>query len=198
MEYSNTSLGTTLRECRTISGLSLNDVAEATDLTITYLLDIENEGAGPTEDVLRRLMRVYGPAIRNIHVPPGQDRRERAASTERSEIDWISFMLRKDQMTNRELLSEVATAVRTLRRLSETVAVQMRQPEADLLVSMLDLTDDDLALDIMNEFKLSVAQTRDFIGGAVKRAERRAAGNDSEFLRRLSGVRYPPYLAEVR
>lgn len=181
-----------------ISGMSLNDVARETDLTITYLLDIENEGAGPTEDVLRALMRIYEPAIRNLHVPPGVDRRARQASTERSEIDWMSFMLRKGEMTNGELLAEVATAVRVLRRLSETVPITMRQPEADLLVSMLDLTDEDLAVDIMNEFKLSVAQTRDFITGAVNRAERRAAGNDSEFLRRLTGVRYPPYLAEVR
>ena len=75
-----------------ISGMSLNDVARETDLTITYLLDIENEGAGPTEDVLRALMRIYEPAIRNLHVPPGVDRRARQASTERSEIDWMSFM----------------------------------------------------------------------------------------------------------
>ncbi len=180
-----------------ISEMPLNEVASKTGLALTYLLDIENEGCGPTQEVLRQLMELYGPTIRNLHVPPGEERRAQPTA-DRNEIDWIQLMLRSETMTNTELLREVATAVRTLRRLTPTVPVHMRQTEADLLVSMLDLTDEDLAITIMTEFGLSVAQTGDFIDGAVNRAQRRAAGNDSEFLRRLSGVRYPVDLADVR
>jgi len=176
-----------------ISELTLNEAAAAADLQITYLLDIENEGCGPTEEVLRRLMLIYGPAIRSQHevpntVPEGERRID--AVHAQTEIDWIQLMLRSEEMSNKELLSEVAVAVRALRRLGENVAVHMRTPEADLLVSMLDLTDKELAVDIMTEFGLSVAQTSDFIAGAVKRARRRADGTDSEFLRRLDGVQF--------
>lgn len=196
VQYCETSLGATLRECRMISGLTLNEASTAADLQLTHLLDIENEGCGPTEDILRSLMAVYSPAIRSLHVIPGSnepdtpdDRRIRAKHA-KSEIDWLRLLLRSEEMTNNELLEEVAVAVRALRQLGPTVPVQMRTPEADLLVSMLDLTDKELPVTIMTVFGLSVAQTRDFLSGALNRAERRAGGTNSEFLRRLSGLSF--------
>jgi len=187
VEYIKTSLGGTLRESRMISGFTLNEAAEAAGIPLTHLLDIENEGCGPTKDILRRLMRAYGPAIRSLHQVPGQERRIEAAHA-KSEIDWIQLMLQSEEASNKELLAEVAVAVRALRGLSSNLPVHMRTPEADLLVSMLDLNDKDLAVDIMTEFSLSVVQTRDFITGAVNRARQRAGGTDSEFVRRLSEV----------
>lgn len=177
-----------------ISGLTLNEASAAADLQLTHLLDIENEGCGPTEDILRSLMAVYAPAIRSLHVIPGtentettEERRIRAQHA-KSEIDWLRLLMRSDEMCNVELLGEVAEAVRTLRQVGPTVPVHMRTPEADLLVSLLDLTDKDLPVTIMSAFGLSVAQTRDFIEGATNRAERRAGGTNSEFLSRLSGL----------
>ncbi len=176
--------------------MTLNEAATASGVSLTRLLEIESGKSGPTKDILRSLMGIYDAAIRSRDTTPGEERR-RATAT-RSEIDWISLMLRSDLMSNRELLEYIATAVRTLRRLADTVPVHMRSHEADLLVSMLDLSDPDLAVDIVNQFGLSIAQVKDFISGAVNRAERRAGGDDSEYLRRLRGIAYPADLADVR
>lgn len=176
--------------------MTLNEAATASGIPLTRLLEIENGKSGPTKDILRSLMRTYGPAIQAMHVAPGEERR--CPSPTRGEIDWISLMLRSDLMSNRELLAYVATAVRTLRRLGDGLPVHMRSHEADLLVSMLDLSDRDIALTIVQEFGLSLAQVKDFIAGAVNRASRRAGGSDSEYLRRLQGVAYPADLADVR
>lgn len=196
VDYCENSLGQTLAECRMITGLTLNQAATAAEIPLTRLLEIESGKSGPTKDILRALMDTYDPAIRSMHVAPDEERR--AASPARNEIDWISLMMRQDLMSNRELLSYVATAVRTLRRLGATVAVHMRSHEADLLVSMLDLSDSDLALHIVEEFGLSVAQVKEFIDGAVNRANRRVDGSDSARLRRLRDISYPIDLADVR
>lgn len=196
VDYCESTLGTTLQQCRTISKLTLNEAATASGVSLTRLLEIESGKSGPTKDILRTLMRIYGPAIRSLDTAPGEERRQATAT--RSEIDWISLMMRSDLMSNRELLEYIATAVRTLRRLAVTVPVDMRSHEADLLVSMLDLSDPDVAVDIVNQFGLSIAQVKDFISGAVNRAERRAGGDDSEYLRRLRGIAYPANLADVR
>lgn len=196
VDYCESTLGQTLKECRMMSQLTLNEAATATALPLTRLLEIESGKSGPTTDILRNLMRIYGPALREIHASTGEERR--TASPDRSEIDWISLMVRADAMSNRQLLEYVATAVRTLRKLGPTVSVHMRSPEADLLVSMLDLSDKDLAADIVNEFGLSISQVKEFIAGAVNRASRRSNGGDSEYLRRLRGLEYPADLADVR
>lgn len=176
-----------------ISGLTLAEAASLSHVPVTHLAEIEAGGCGPTKKMVEALMSLYGPTIRSMHYGAAQERRE--APVEGMEIDWISLVADSETLSNREILDEVAAAVRELRNLGEHAAVTMREAEADLLVSMLDLSDDDLSIEIMEAFDLSIHTTNDFLNGAINRAKRRANGAQSPFLARLTQIVPPETVA---
>jgi transcriptional regulator with XRE-family HTH domain len=87
--------------------------------------------------------------------------------------------------TNLEIIEEVAHGIRALRNFGEATPVIMREIEADILISLLDLTDPNLLVDIMQAFSLAARQVDDFLAASVRRFERRAEPTDGLLLDRL-------------
>lgn len=169
---STTGIGSTLREWRVLSGYTINEAAQACGIPLTQMLNIETNTTGPSCDVLRCLEHLYrwaksvdgGTTLDEIN-------RRRLPGTE---IDWIGLALQSDMKSNREILDEVATTIRRLRRLGSTDTVYMRETEADLLVSMLDLSERECRCEVMAALKLGLVDAERLLASAATRTVRRS------------------------
>lgn len=167
-----TGIGSTLREWRVLSGYTINEAAQACGIPLTQMLNIETNTTGPSCDVLRCLEHLYrlsesvdgGTTLDEIN-------RRRLPGTE---IDWIGLALQSDMKSNQEILDEVGSTIRRLRRLGPTDTVYMRETEADLLVSMLDLSERDFRCEVMAAFKLGLVDAGRLLAGAATRTVRRS------------------------
>jgi transcriptional regulator with XRE-family HTH domain len=167
-----TGIGSTLREWRVLSGYTINEAAQACSIPLTQMLNIETNTTGPSCDVLRCLEHLYrssesvdgGTTLDEIN-------RRRLPGTE---IDWIGLALQSDMKSNQEILDEVGSTIRRLRRLGSTDTVYMRETEADLLVSMLDLSEEDCRCEVMAAFKLGLVDAGRLLAGAATRTVRRS------------------------
>lgn len=182
--FTTTAVGESLRDQRTASGLTLGEAAGRCSIPLTYLLKIEAGSSGPTAEVLRQLIRLYGPAP----TEPAFEGDQRRPTRDECEIDWVGLVKSAPSKTNLELLEEVAVGIRALRNFGEETPVIMREIEADILISLLDLADPQLPLDIMRAFSLSAAQADDFLAASVRRFERRSIPTDSIIVERMQSA----------
>jgi transcriptional regulator with XRE-family HTH domain len=182
--YSEAPVGESLRESRAASGLTLNEAAGYCSIPLTYMLKIEAGSSGPTAEVLRQLIRLYSskdnaPATQ----PPGIERR--SPQNGECEIDWVGLVKTASTRTNSQILEDVAHGVRALRGLGQAIPVIMRDVEADIMISLLDVSDPHLPVDIMQAFSLSAMQADELLASSVRRFERRALPTDIALLERL-------------
>lgn len=182
--FTTTAVGESLRDQRTASGFTLGEAAGRCSIPLTYLLKIEAGSSGPTAEVLRQLIRLYGSAP----TEPAFEGDQRRPTRDECEIDWVGLVKSAPSRTNLELLEEVAVGIRALRNFGEATPVIMREIEADILISLLDLADPQLPLDIMRAFSLSAAQVDDFLAASVRRFERRSIPTDSVIVERIQSA----------
>jgi transcriptional regulator with XRE-family HTH domain len=183
VEFSSSAVGESLRDHREASGLTLGQAASRCSIPLTYLLKIEAGSSGLTAAVLDQLIRIYAvPGVEAKHVVEVD---ERQPQRDDCEIDWVRLVQTAGSRTNREMLDEVATGIRALRGFGSAIPVHMREVEADIFISMLDLSDTHLLVDIMEAFGLSAMQVDEFLAASVRRFERRALPTDSELVGRL-------------
>lgn len=180
--FSTTAVGESLRDQRAASGLTLGQAAGYCSIPLTYLLKIEAGSSGPTAEVVHQLVRVYGAGQESAAIE-GDQRRPRR---DECEIDWVGLVNTAGSRSNLELLEEVARGIRALRSFGEETPVMMREVEADILISMLDLSDPHLLVDIMKSFSLSAVQVDEFLAASVRRFERRSLPTDGVIVDRLS------------
>lgn len=179
--FSETAVGESLRDQRTASGLTLGEAAVRCSIPLTYLLKIEAGSSGPTAEVVRQLIRLYDVGDQGSGFEGDQRRPTRLEC----EIDWVGLVKTASSRTNLELLEEVAIGIRALRSFGEATPVIMREVEADILISLLDLDDPQLSVDIMRTFALSAVQADEFLAASVRRFERRAIPTDGIIVERI-------------
>lgn len=181
--FSTTAVGESLRDQRAASGLTLGEAAVRCSIPLTYLLKIEAGSSGPTAEVVRQLIGLYD-------MPPEEstselDLERRRPARDECEIDWVGLVKTASSRTNLELLEELAVGIRALRSFGEVTPVIMREIEADILISLLDLSDPHLQVDIMRAFSLSAVQVDEFLAASVRRSERRAIPTDGIIVERI-------------
>lgn len=182
--FTEAAVGDSLRDSRTASGLTLNEAAGYCSIPLTYLLKIEGGSSGPTAAVLRQLIRLYSSTDNPPPTqPPGIERR--APTPGQCEIDWVGLVKTASSRTNVEILEEVAHGIRALRGFGAAIPVIMREVEADIMISLLDLSDPHLPVDIMQAFSLSAMQADEFLASSVRRFERRALPTDIALVERM-------------
>lgn len=180
--FSTSGVGESLRDQREASGLTLGQAAARCSIPLTYLMKIESGSSGLTAQVLRQLIRVYsvpGAETKIVEVDERQPKRDDC------EIDWVRLVQQAGTRPNREILEEIAEGIRALRGFGKAIPVHMREVEADILVSLLDLSDAHLPVDIMEAFALSAVQADEFLAASIRRFERRALPTDGELALRL-------------
>lgn len=179
--FSTSGVGESLRDHREASGLTLGQAAQRCSIPLTYLMKIESGSSGLTAQVLHQLVRLYSvPGA--THVVEVDERRPQRDDCE---IDWVGLVQQAGSRSNREMLDEIAEGIRALRGFGEAIPVHMREVEADILVSMLDLTDPHLPVDVMEAFALSAVQADEFLAASIRRFERRALPTDGELALRI-------------
>lgn len=186
VEFSTTAVGESLRDHRQASGMTMGQAAGACSIPLTYLLKIEAGASGPTAQVLQQLITLYGAepvSEEGAAVDLRADKRR--PLRDECEIDWVGLVQRAGSQTNLEVLEEVATGIRALRGFGEAIPVHMREVEADIMISLLDLEDENLLVDIMRSFALSAVQVDEFLAASVRRFERRIVPTDGELVERI-------------
>ncbi len=185
--FSEAAVGESLRDKREASGLTMGEAARHCSIPLTYLLKIEAGSSGPSAEVLRQLIRLYSPSEIVLSGEPlvVAEHSQRKPRKDDCEIDWVGLVRTAGSRTNLEILEEVAHGIRALRNFGEATPVIMREIEADILISLLDLTDPNLLVDIMQAFSLAARQVDDFLAASVRRFERRAEPTDGLLLDRL-------------
>lgn len=182
--FTEAAVGESLRDSRAASGLTLNQAAGYCSIPLTYLLKIEAGSSGPTAEVVRQLIRLYSSSDNAPPTsPPGIERRDPTPG--QCEIDWVGLVKNASSRSNIEILEEVAHGIRALRGFGAAIPVVMRDVEADIMISLLDLSDPQLPVDIMQAFALSAVQTDEFLAGSIRRFERRALPTDIALVERM-------------
>jgi len=171
------TLGGALKEWREQSDLSLGDVAERCSIPITQLVDIERDGSGPSAQLLIELARLYKPDCVGCTTQAGWA----------AVMGWLRLFSDLDAPTNRQMLDIVAASIREMRNLPDDGTVRMRDGEAEIVLSLLDLSDEQWKSDLMAAFGLSLVDTDNFLGEAVRRMERREDAEEP-IIRRLSSA----------
>lgn len=159
------TLGGALGEWRIASEMTLGQAAEAVGVTITHLFDVENDKIGPSANLLLALGRIY----RNECVGPS------CQSGWAAVTNWLGVFSGLDVPTNRQMLNVVAASLRQMRNLPDAAPVGMRGQEGDLIFSMLDMEDGDLAADLSDSFGLTLEDAEATIDKARGRLDRRDA-----------------------
>ena len=157
------TLGGALREWREGSNLTLYATADACGVTITHLMDVESDKIGPSASLLTKLGRCYGDEF------IGSQRQAGWIAV----MGWLQMIASLDSPTNRQILCVVATSIREMRNLPEDAIVVMRDQEADIVFSMLNLDDEKLYVDLREAFELSEEGARAFVERANMRRDRR-------------------------
>lgn len=164
MAQTYAGIGETLREWRLVCGRTINDAADACEVTTSVMIEIETNKIGPTGEILRRLESLYGtadnPTFHDLRLPG-------------TEIPWMELAQQAGYRSNRMLLDEVGLGIRCLRNLLPGAAVRMRETELDLLISMLDLGRADCATDMAESFDIPILQARAILARSTNRTSRR-------------------------
>ena len=90
-------------------------------------------------------------------------------------IHWLRCFEQLESPTNREMLDVVATSIRRMRHLPDNGLVYMRDQEADIVFSMLDVDDAQLSMDIVESFGIDLVAAEEFIQRSSIRRDRRAS-----------------------
>lgn len=157
------TLGGALREWREGSDLTLGATADACGVTITRLIDVESDKIGPSAVLLTKLGRLYGDEFIGARRQAGWI----------AVMGWLKVIASIDSPTNRQILDVVAKSIRDMRNLPDDSPIFMRDQEADLVFSMLDLEHAELFKDLCVTFKMASDNAEAFIDRANMRRERR-------------------------
>lgn len=157
------TLGAALREWRELCGLTFGAVSQTTDTPITRLVDIENDKIGPSGELLMKLAELYSQDCEGYLDEAGWS----------AVLTWMRLFARLESPTNRQMLDIVGASIRRMRNLPDGALVHMRDQEADIISSVLDLTDESLADDIVGALGYEPELAVDFVDRAIARMARR-------------------------
>lgn len=159
------TLGGALREWREASDITLGEVSRVTGQSITHLLGIEADKVGPDAALLRKLASLYSDDCQANVPEAGWN----------VVLIWLNCFEGLTSPTNREMLEVVAKSIRRMRNLPDNGLVYMRDQEADIIFSMLDTEDEQLAMDLAEIFGLELTAAAEFLERATLRRDRRSS-----------------------
>lgn len=159
------TLGGALREWREASDMTLGAVSQVTGAPITRLVDIENDKIGPSGQLLMKLAGLYLDECKGCRSEAGWY----------AMLTWLQVFGNLDSPTNREMLDVVASSIRRMRSLPDDGLVIMRDQEADIVFSMLDIEDEELENDVIASFGYQQPAAAEFLERVTARQARRGS-----------------------
>ncbi len=181
-------LSEALTKIRTIRRHTLDVAAEGLDMTPRRLHNIETGRTHPDASTIARMADFYGldadrlGTERMIH--PSVPSVDPAACI--IWFGWLPIAYQSNEAPNERILQSVADGIRLLRSIGTNGPVPMRDSELDLVMTLLDLDDDELVLDAVRAFRLPWKQTDELIAGATVRVRSQSLVRDAQGLLRLA------------
>jgi len=143
-------------KARQIRGFTLDQAAAALGISARDLRGIESGSAHPEPEMIRRMADHYRIDAERLGTDVMIHRSDPAIDPEQCIIwfGWLPIEYGSNQATNAEILNAVANGVRLLRSADPMASVLMRSEELDLVLTLLDLGDEDLISDSVRAFRL--------------------------------------------
>lgn len=150
---------------RQVRGHSISDAAQHLDLTPRELTAVESGSIHPKPELIDRMAEYYGIDAERLGTDVMIHRSDPGIDPEACIIwfGWLPIEYGSNLASNTSILEAVATGVRLLRSLGPTASVQMRSNELDIVMTLLDLGDDDLTAQAVRAFRLPWKRTEELI-----------------------------------
>lgn len=150
---------------RQVRGFTLDQAAAGLDITPRRLRAIESGSLHPDPDMIHRMAEHYRLDADRLGTGVMIERSEPAIDPEACIIwfGWLPIEYGSNLASNRSILDAVANGVRLLRSADPTAPVQMRWAEFDLVMTLLDLDDDELVTDAVRAFRLPWKRTQQLV-----------------------------------
>jgi transcriptional regulator with XRE-family HTH domain len=158
-------------KARHVRGSTLDDAATALGITPRELRAIESGSSHPEPEMIRRIAEHYRIDADRLGTDVMVRRSDPAIDPAACTIwfGWLPIEYGSNLASNRAILDAVADGVRLLRSADPMASVQMRSGELDLVMTLLDLDDDDLVADAVRAFRLPWKHTEQLIAASSAR-----------------------------
>lgn len=156
---------------RQVRGCLLEDAAAAFAISPRELTAIESGSLHPDADMIQKMADFYGIDAERLGTDVMIHRSEPAIDPQACIIwfGWLPIEYGSNLASNETILNAVADGVRLLRSVPPTASVQMRTVELDLVLTLLDLGDQDLIPSAVRAFRLPWKQTERLINDSKAR-----------------------------
>ena len=158
-------LGEALHKARKRVGFSLQAAAAAAKVTESELANYECGLRTPDAETSAALAHIYGVEPERLGNREFVARVDGRFDNEKGIIwlGWFRIDFNPVNDSNEKLFRSVGAALRSMRSLSESAPVFIRQQEVALFAALLDLADPDLAFLTMRYLRLSYAEASGLI-----------------------------------
>lgn len=156
---------------RQVRGCPIEDAAAALGISPRELTAIESGSVHPEPETIDKLAEYYDIDAERLGYDVMIHRSEPAIDPDKCIIwfGWLPIEYGSNLASNESILHAVANGVRLLRSVSSTTPVQMRSNELDLVLTLLDLGDDELIPTAVAAFRLPWRHTEGLINESKAR-----------------------------
>lgn len=156
---------------RQVRGYELQEAATHLDLSPRELRAIESGSSHPDPELIDRMARYYRIDAERLGTEVMIHRSEPGIDAEACTIwfGWLPIDYGSNLSSNDDILTAVADGVRLLRSVGPNASVQMRSTELDLVLTLLDLSDDKLIASAVRAFRLPWKHTHELINESKAR-----------------------------
>lgn len=156
---------------RSVRGHAIGDAADLLGLTPRELRAIESGSSHPDPELIGRMATYYGIDADRLGTEVMIHRSDPGIDPEACVIwfGWLPIEYGSNLATNEEILESVANGVRLLRSVGPTASIQMRSSELDIVLTLLDLSDEDLIAKAVRAFRLPWKRTEELINESKSR-----------------------------
>ncbi len=150
---------------------AIEDAATHLGLTPRELRAVESGSIHPEPDLIKRMAEYYGIDAERLGNDVMIHRSDPGIDPDACTIwfGWLPIDYGSNLASNEEILNAVADGVRLLRSVGPNASVQMRSNELDLVLTLVDLGDEDLVAKAVRAFRLPWKRTEQLINESKAR-----------------------------
>ncbi len=173
-----------LTKVRQIRGHTLDVAAGGVGMTPRQLRDLESGSSHPDVATIERMAAFYDIDADRFGTEAMIQRQAPSVDPAACVIwfGWLPITYESNDAPNASILESVANGIRLLRSSDPTAAVVMRESELDLVMTLLDLDDEDLVVDAVRALRLPWKHTEQLISASRGRISSKSLIQDARGL----------------
>jgi len=167
----STRLCDAFAKIRQVRGCAIETAAASLGVTPRELRAIEAGSSHPDPEMISRMAEYYDIDAERLGTDVMIHRSDPGIDPDRCIIwfGWLPIEYGSNFASNETILHAVADGVRLLRSVGPTASVQMRSSELDIVLTLLDLTDEQLIPHAVRAFRLPWKRTEQLINDSKVR-----------------------------